>query len=122
MWAHGDGISVCCRNGDAMPETFQEYTARLLSLADGHDPFEVLATTPDRIDRLIAGGRLEDLRRAPAPGKWSVAEIVSHLADAEIVFAYRTRMILSTPGTPIQAFNQDAWVKALRAAESDPHD
>ena len=105
-----------------MIETFQEYTARMLSLGEGRDPFDVLETTADRIEQLIAGGRLEDLRRAPAPGTWSVAEIVSHLADAEIVFAYRIRMILSTPGTPIQAFNQDNWSKAVRAQESDPRD
>jgi hypothetical protein len=105
-----------------MPETFQEYTARLLSLAEGRDPFEVLATTADRIEQMIDGRRREDLSRAPAPGAWSVAEIVSHLADSEIVFAYRVRMILSTPGTPIQAYNQDNWSKAVRAAESDPRD
>jgi len=103
-----------------MTETFQEYTARLLSLSAGADPFEVLAATPHTIAGWIAGRSTSDLQRAPSPGRWSVAQIVAHLADAEIVFAYRVRMILSSSGTPIQAFDQDAWSRVQHAESSDP--
>lgn len=88
-----------------MKETFQEYTARMLSLAEGVDPLSVLVTTPARIGTLLMGRSPADLRWTPEPGRWSIAEIALHLADVEIVFAYRVRMILSAPGTPIQAFN-----------------
>ena len=101
-------------------ETFQEYTARMLSLAAGADPLEVLASTPAAIARWIDGRSAVDLQRSPAPGRWSVAQIVGHLADSEIVFAYRVRWILSTPGTPIQAYDQDAWSRAQHAESSDP--
>jgi uncharacterized damage-inducible protein DinB len=104
-----------------MIETFQEYTARLLSLSAGADPFEVLAATPRTIAGWIARRSAADLRRAPAPGRWSVAQIVAHLADAEIVFAYRVRMILSASGTAIQAYDQDAWSRAQHAEASDAH-
>jgi len=103
-----------------MTETFQEYTARLLSLSAGADPFEVLAATPATIAGWIAGRRAADLQRSPGPGRWSIAQIVAHLADSEIVFAYRVRMILSTPGVAIQAYDQDAWSRAQRAEASDP--
>jgi uncharacterized damage-inducible protein DinB len=103
-----------------MSETFQEYGARMLSLSAGADPFDVLASTPATIAGWIAGRRPEDLQRQPAPGRWSVAEIVGHLADSEIVFAYRVRMILASPGTAIQAFDQDAWSRAQHADRSDP--
>ena len=103
-----------------MNETFEEYTARLLSLSAGADPFEVLAATPRTIAAWIAGRSAGDLRRPPSPGKWSVAQILAHLADSEIVFAYRVRMILSCSGTPIQAYDQDAWSRAQRAEASDP--
>ena len=103
-----------------MIETFQQYTARMLSLSAGADPFEVLAATPRTIATWIAGRDANDLRRPPSPGKWSVAQIVAHLADAEIVFAYRVRMILSSSGTPIQAFDQDAWSRVQHAEASDP--
>ena len=80
----------------------------MLSLSAGQDPLSVLASTPKRIAALIAGRDAGQLRRSPGPGRWSVAQIIAHLADAEIVGAYRFRMILAAPGTPIQAFDQDA--------------
>lgn len=104
-----------------MAETFQEYSARLLSLAQGTDPRAVLASTPSRIGALVAGRGVQELQWSPAPGRWSIAQIVLHLADAELVFAYRVRMVLSTPGTPIEAFNQDDWVNTQHAATSDAH-
>ena len=104
-----------------MNETFQQYTARMLSLAEGHEPFSVLATTPGRIGGLIAGLSDDDLRWTPVAGRWSIVQIVSHLADTEIVLAYRVRMILSVPGGPIQAFDQDAWATSQRSDQGDAH-
>jgi hypothetical protein len=56
-------------------------------------------------------GRLgpEGLRRNPAPGKWSTAEILCHLADCEVVFAYRLRQALAEPHHVIQPFDQEVW-------------
>jgi len=105
-----------------MTETFAGYTARLLALAGHDDPLAVLAATPPRIGRLIAGRSAADLQWSPEPGRWSIAQIVSHLADAELVLAYRMRMILSAPGTPIQAFDQDAFVRSQHAASGDALD
>lgn len=104
-----------------MEETFQQYTARMLSLAEGVDPISILATTPGRIGALLVGHTAADLQWTPSSGRWSIAQIVSHLADVEIVLAYRVRMILSAPGGPIQAFNQDAWVASQHAERSDAH-
>jgi tRNA-binding protein len=104
-----------------MAETFQEYTARLLSLSDGLDPFAVLVGTPGRIGALIAGRGVEELQWRPADGRWSIAQLVSHLADADIVFAYRARMILSAPGRPIEAYDQNDWVASQHAERSDAH-
>jgi hypothetical protein len=58
--------------------------------------------------------------RRPAPGKWSIAEIVAHLADAEIVIAWRLRQILSVNGTPLQAYDQDLWASTFDYAHRDP--
>ena len=104
-----------------MIETFQEYTDRLLSLSAGADPFAVLGSTAATIAARIAGRSSEELRRAPSPSQWSVAQIVAHLADSEIVFAYRLRMTLAATGTPLQAYDQDAWSRAQHAETSDPH-
>lgn len=103
-----------------MSETFQEYAARLLSLSAGQDPFSILAATPARIGMLLAGRSAEDLRRTASPSRWSIAQIVAHLADAELVGAYRFRMILSSPGTPIQAFDQNDWAREMAYEARDP--
>ena len=102
-----------------MTETFEQYTARMLALAGSDEPLGVLASTPARIAGLLAGRAAADLQWSPDPARWCIAEIVSHLADSELVLAYRARMILSAPGTPIQAFDQGAWARSQHAAASD---
>jgi hypothetical protein len=92
-----------------MPETPQEYTKRILGNLNGKEPLAVLAATPARLAELTRGRSASELARNPAPGKWSVTEILAHLADVEMVVGYRIRMILSKPGTAIQAFDQDEW-------------
>src|SRR3954469_5854750 len=96
-----------------MPETVQHYIDRMLALAGNADPLETLARTAPRIGSLIAARPDADLRWRPDPDRWSIAHILAHLADAEIVAGYRVRMILSAPGTPIQAFDQNDWARAL---------
>jgi hypothetical protein len=104
-----------------MKETFAEYSARLLGLAAGTDAVEVLGSTPDRIAALIAGHSAAALQRRPSADRWSIAEIVHHLSDSEIVLAYRVRMILSVPGTPLPAYDQDSWSRAQHAGATDAH-
>ena len=58
--------------------------------------------------------------RRPAPDKWSVAEIVAHLADAELASSWRIRQILSKNAVPIQAYDQDVWAKTFDYAHRDP--
>src|SRR4051812_28856730 len=93
----------------AMNETPQEYTARTLRLVEGHNPQDILRGTAQRIAGLITPMSEGALRQRPAPQKWSVAEILAHLADSEVVTSWRIRQILGAPGTSIQAFDQDAW-------------
>jgi hypothetical protein len=91
-------------------ETPQQYTQRILSNAQGQDPIKIQLTTTKKLVRLIKGIPTPQLRKRPAPDKWSIAEILAHLADVEIVVGWRMRSILGAPGTPIQAFDQNAWV------------
>lgn len=71
-----------------------------------------LTAMPSRLSDLF-----EDLSHfervwRPAEGKWSCAEVMGHLVDAEIAFAYRIRTALAEPGKALGAFSQDAWVSA----------
>ena len=74
-----------------MKETPQEYTRRILGHVEGQDPLKVEARTAMKLERLINGVPASKLRKRPAPGKWSVAEILAHLADSEIVRGWRMR-------------------------------
>ena len=104
-----------------MNETPQAYTQRILGYVDGKESLVVQAATADRLERLIAGVPAARLRERPAPEKWSVSEIVAHLADSEIVGGFRIRLILGSPGTPIVAFDQDEWVTSGHYDKRDPH-
>lgn len=105
-----------------MAETPQQYTKRILGNVEDHDPLKVQATTPKKLQKLVKGATSAKLRKRPGPEKWSVAEILAHLADAELVVGWRMRAVLGAPGTPIQAFDQDAWVAALHYDKRDARD
>lgn len=94
-----------------MNETPQQYTQRILGNLEGKNPLAVQRATSKRLAQLTRGLTTAQIRRRPAPDKWSIGEILAHLAEAEWVIGYRIRTILSSNGTPIQAFDQDAWAK-----------
>lgn len=103
-----------------MKETPQQYIQRILSHTDGQDPLKVQAATPKKLHRLLGRATTSKLRKRPSPDKWSIAEIIAHLADTEIVGGWRMRLILGAPGSPVTAFDQDSWVTALHYDKCDP--
>jgi uncharacterized damage-inducible protein DinB len=103
-----------------MKETAQQYIKRILGNLEGEDPLKVQKSTAKKMEKLVKPLSKKQLRRRPGPGKWSIAEILAHLADAEVVVSWRMRLILGSNGTPIQAFDQDAWAKTFRYDEQDP--
>ena len=105
-----------------MPETPQEYTKRILGYVEGQEPLKVLAATPKKLQRLVNGVSPAKLRKKPAPDKWSASEVLAHLADVEIVIGWRVRSVLGAPGTPVQAYDQDAWVKAGQYEKRSPRE
>ena len=105
---------------DEMKETAQQYIQRITGYAEGKQPLAVQAATAKKLERLIRGVPTARLRKRPAPDKWSVNEIVAHLADTEIVGGFRMRLILGAPGTPVAGFDQDAWVTSGHYEKRDP--
>jgi hypothetical protein len=103
-----------------MKETPQQYTQRVTSYVEGTKTLTVQAATAKKLERLIKGVPTAKLRKRPAPDKWSVGEILAHIADAEIVGGFRMRLILGAPGTPVVAFDQDSWVTSGHYAKRDP--
>src|SRR5438270_3808003 len=80
------------------------------------DPLEVIGKTPERLNQLFNKLGANGQEKTYAPGKWSAREILCHLADCEIVFAFRLRQALAEPHHMIQPFDQDEWAKMYSGA------
>lgn len=74
------------------------------------EPVEVLASTTQRLEALLSRFTREQVEERPAPGKWSVREIMAHLTDCEIAFGFRLRQGASGVEM-IQPFDQDDWAR-----------
>ncbi|MDP9146174.1 MAG: DinB family protein [Acidobacteriota bacterium] len=73
------------------------------------DPLAIIHTTSERLEEMIRKATEQQLYRKPAPEKWSVRDILCHLADTEIAFAYRLRQTVAESHHVIQPYNQDAF-------------
>jgi hypothetical protein len=100
-------------------EAADAYKATILGYQAGADFLALQTAAPETLASLTAGLSAEQLARRPASDKWSIQELTAHLADDELVGGYRIRMILSSPGTAIQAFDQDIWARIGRYADID---
>jgi hypothetical protein len=103
-----------------MAETFEDYRKKLEGYVAGKDPMKVLRETPAMLRRLIQRKPAKLLARRPHPDKWSVREILSHLADDELVLAYRMRKVLEQPGGTIDGFDQTRWASVLHYEADEP--
>src|SRR5438067_4373739 len=83
------------------------------------DPFQVLESTASRLSELCNSMGKTRINAAPAPGKWSPREIIVHLADCEIAFAFRYRQGLGEDEHIIQPFDQEKWAKAYGAYDAE---
>ena len=103
-----------------MKETTQQYMQRVLGYVEGKDPLKVQQATTARLQKLIKPLNKRQLSARPAPDKWSIQEILAHLAECELVAGWRIRMILNNDGAEIQAFDQDTWAKTSDYTHADP--
>jgi hypothetical protein len=94
-----------------MTETADEYKARFADYVEGKDVIAMQREAPQTLARLIAGVAESELKRRPAPGKWSVTEIVAHLAEDELTSSWRYRQMLEYENPGLPGFDQDLWAK-----------
>ena len=99
------------------PATVLNPYAKFLGDARPHD---VLDMTPVTLSRLVHHSDTAKLTHAPAPGKWSIRDILCHLADCEIAFGFRLRQTIAEKLHHIQPFDQEAWSSAY--PKLDAHD
>jgi uncharacterized damage-inducible protein DinB len=75
-----------------------------------HDPVEVIASTPEKLEALFSQLSAQQIDDKLAPHKWSVREVMAHLADCEIAFGFRLRQAAAGVDV-IQPFDQDDWAR-----------
>ena len=96
------------------------YVRALLDLLGAREPLDVLPELVPWLEHRLRHVPPERLRRPEGPGKWSVVEVLQHLADTEMVYGVRGRLVLSEDEPPIQGFDQDRWATLFHYAQGDP--
>lgn len=106
-------MSVFTNSMKSAPAEAAQYTGAVLGLLGAQKPLEVLSRTPGKVKRAVAGLTPRQLAKPEAPGKWSVRHVVQHLADSELVWGWRLRLVLSHDRPTITGYDQDAWAERL---------
>lgn len=86
--------------------------------ADFEKWLRAIRTGPAELEQATSGLEDSTLRYKPRPEKWSILEIVSHLADIELVYGYRMRQLIADVNPTIAPIDQDRWASGLRYAEA----
>jgi len=92
----------------------------LLDLLADRKPLDVLGETPDWLAARLAATPRARLMAPEAPGKWSVAAVIAHLADAELVIGTRSRFIVGDIEPILVGFDQDRWAAEFGYLHRDP--
>jgi len=75
---------------------------------------------PEVLAMVLTGVFGEEEDFITAPGKWSIRQIIAHLADSEMVGAHRMRLVIAQDNPTLTAFDQDAWTRNLDYARRKP--
>jgi DinB superfamily len=75
---------------------------------------------PEVLATVLTGAAGEEVDYAPQPGKWTIRQIMAHLADSELVGAHRLRLVIAEENPTLTAFDQDAWTRNLDYARRKP--
>jgi uncharacterized damage-inducible protein DinB len=58
----------------------------------------------------------------PAPGRWTIHEIIVHIADSEANSYIRARRFLAEPGSAVLGYDEEGWARALNYHDQNPAD
>jgi uncharacterized damage-inducible protein DinB len=112
-------VSVFTNPAASAPGQAEAYVAALLGLLGDRDAMRVLRDMPAALHQAVEGLSDGQAGRPEAPGKWSIREVAAHLADSDLVWGYRLRMVLSHDRPAITGYDQDLWASRLRYAGTD---
>jgi len=106
-------MSVFTNAASRSVEQAHDYTAAILDLLGSREPMDVLTRTADALRSAIAGLSDAQLSQPEAPDKWSMRQVVQHLADSDLVWGYRVRLVLAQDRPPLNGYDQDLWAQRL---------
>ena len=115
-------MSVFSNPASASAGDTAAYVAALLGLLGDKDPVVVLGQTAPALERFVGAVPGKIVGREEAPGKWSIREVVQHLADSELVGGFRLRLILAHDRPPLTPYDQDRWASRLTYRDVDLRD
>lgn len=119
----GDGeVSVYSNPASGAAEDAAAYIKAVLELLGDREPLEVLATTVSWCRGFVDALAPEQLAVPETEGKWSVAGVLQHLADSELVWGYRLRKVLAEDRPELTGFDQDLWAERLGYDDADPEE
>ena len=76
---------------------------------EGREAIDIIGETAAHLRLLFSAYTTEEIDRTPGHGKWSLRELMAHLADCELVWSWRLRQTLPTDTPALEAFDQDRW-------------
>jgi hypothetical protein len=112
-------MSVFSNTSNDSAEDRAKYAGAVLDLVGGRDPMDVLRQTPEAARAAVAGLTPAQLRTPEREGKWSIAHVLRHLADSEVVWGWRMRLILAQDRPPITGYDQDLWAERLHYEDAE---
>ena len=96
-----------------------QYVCDLLELLGDQDPLAVLRGLVPTVSALMEGLTTAQLRLPEAPGKWSMIQVLEHLADQELVNSFRLRSVIAEGEPELRGYDQDRWAQRLHYGETD---
>lgn len=115
-------MSVFSNTSQDPPELRAKYASAVLGLVGDRLPVDVLRDTAGTLARAVATLTPQQIKTPEAPGKWSIAAVLRHLADTDVVWGWRMRLILAQDRPTITGFDQDMWADRLDYANADPNE
>jgi uncharacterized damage-inducible protein DinB len=99
-----------------------DYLSRMRDYAQGKDPLESQKRTPELLAELLAKASDEQITTRPSKGKWSIGEILAHLAEDEVATTWRYRQMVEHSGLQLMGFDQDLWARMGDYRSRVPHE
>jgi DinB family protein len=115
-------MSVFTNPATGAAEHASAYTSAVLELLGDREPTAVLRETPLGLSRAVERLSPQQVREPERPGKWSIGQILQHLADSEVVWAWRMRLILAQDRPQLTGYDQDLWAERLHYDQAEPSD